>query len=246
MAALITAPRLMAVGGGALADLPGLMGRLGLARPLIVTDPYIAGCGILDRATALLDDAHIPWAVFKDTVPDPTTDALDAGVARMRARMDNDDLRQPRRDRRRQLDRHGEGHVGALRQWRQDARLQGAERDPARRPAGRRDPDHRRHRLRGHALHGHHRHRDRREDADRRPRVLSGGGDRRLRADPDDAAAADRRYRHRQPDARDRGLCQPPRQPVRRRAREKRDGADRAQHPHRLRRARTTAPRARR
>src|SRR6185312_4627569 len=91
MAALIIAPRLMSVGGGALSDLPGLMGRLGLARPLIVTDPYIAGCGILDRATALLDDAHIPWAVFKDTVPDPTTDALAAGVARMRARMDNDD-----------------------------------------------------------------------------------------------------------------------------------------------------------
>jgi len=57
MAALITTPRLMAVGGGALADLPGLMARLGLSRPLIVTDPYIAGCGILDRATALLDGA---------------------------------------------------------------------------------------------------------------------------------------------------------------------------------------------
>ncbi|MGE3784914.1 MAG: iron-containing alcohol dehydrogenase, partial [Alphaproteobacteria bacterium] len=55
----------------------------------IVTDPYIAGSGILDRSTALLDDAHIPWAVFKDTVPDPTTAALDAGVARMRARIDN-------------------------------------------------------------------------------------------------------------------------------------------------------------
>src|SRR3954453_16993781 len=91
MAALITTPRLMAVGGGALADLPSLMTRLGLARPLIVTDPYIAGSGILNRATSLLDGAHIPWAVFKDTVPDPTTDALDAGVARMRARMDNDD-----------------------------------------------------------------------------------------------------------------------------------------------------------
>jgi len=92
MAALIIAPRLMSVGGGALSDLPGLMGRLGLARPLIVTDPYIAGCGILDRATALLDDAHIHWDVFKDTVPDPTTDALDAGVARMRARIDNHDF----------------------------------------------------------------------------------------------------------------------------------------------------------
>ena len=83
MAALITAPRLMAIGGGALAELPGLLARLGLARPLIVTDPYIAGCGILDRVTALLDGAGVPWSVFSDTVPDPTTDAIAAGVARL-------------------------------------------------------------------------------------------------------------------------------------------------------------------
>ena len=84
MAALITAPRLMAIGGGALAELPSLLARLGLTRPLIVTDPYIAGCGILDRATALLDKAGVPWAVFSDTVPDPTTDAIAAGAAYMR------------------------------------------------------------------------------------------------------------------------------------------------------------------
>jgi alcohol dehydrogenase class IV len=80
MAALITTPRLMAVGGGALADLPGLMARLGLSRPLIVTDPYIAGCGILDRATALLGHAQIAWSVFSDTVSDPTTEVIGTGV----------------------------------------------------------------------------------------------------------------------------------------------------------------------
>jgi len=80
MAALITTPRLMAVGGGALADLPGLMARLGLSRPLIVTDPYIAGCGILDRATALLDGAQLAWSVFSDTVSDPTTEVIGTGV----------------------------------------------------------------------------------------------------------------------------------------------------------------------
>ena len=32
MAALITAPRLMAIGGGALAELPSLLGRSGVAR----------------------------------------------------------------------------------------------------------------------------------------------------------------------------------------------------------------------
>jgi alcohol dehydrogenase class IV len=84
MAALITTPRLMAVGGGALADLPSLMARLGLSRPLIVTDPYIAGSGILDRATGLLDKARIAWAVFKDTVSDPTTEVIGTGVELLR------------------------------------------------------------------------------------------------------------------------------------------------------------------
>jgi len=85
MAALITAPRLMAIGGGALADLPDLLARLGLARPLVVSDPYIAGCGILDRATALFDGVGIPWSVFSDTVPDPTTEVIETGVARLQA-----------------------------------------------------------------------------------------------------------------------------------------------------------------
>jgi alcohol dehydrogenase class IV len=85
MAALITTPRLMAIGGGALAELPDLLARLGLARPLIVTDPYIAQCGILDRATALLDGAGISWSVFSDTVPDPTTEVIEAGTLRLQA-----------------------------------------------------------------------------------------------------------------------------------------------------------------
>ena len=84
MAALITMPRLMSVGGGALAELPALMARLGLKHPLVVTDLYIARCGILDRATGLLDKARLPWSVFSDTVSDPTTDVIETGVAILR------------------------------------------------------------------------------------------------------------------------------------------------------------------
>jgi alcohol dehydrogenase class IV len=91
MTVLITAPRLMAIGGGALAQLPDLLARLGLARPLIVTDPFIARSGILDRATALLDGAGLPWSVFSDTVPDPTTAVIDTG-ATMLAAADFDSL----------------------------------------------------------------------------------------------------------------------------------------------------------
>jgi alcohol dehydrogenase class IV len=57
MAALITTPRLLSIGGGALGELPALLARLGLSRPLIVTDPFIAKSGILDKATGLLDGA---------------------------------------------------------------------------------------------------------------------------------------------------------------------------------------------
>jgi alcohol dehydrogenase class IV len=75
----------MAVGGGALAELPGILARFGLTKPLIVTDPFIASSGHLQRATDQLESARIPWRVFSDTVADPTTAVIDAGVSYLAA-----------------------------------------------------------------------------------------------------------------------------------------------------------------
>src|ERR1700722_18147535 len=61
------------------------MARLGLKHPFIVNEPFIARCGILDQATALLDGAKMAWAVFQDTVSDPTTEVIAAGVEVLRA-----------------------------------------------------------------------------------------------------------------------------------------------------------------
>ena len=83
MAATITMPRLMAVGGGALAELPGTLQRIGLSRPLVVTDPFLVHSGHLERATAFLDRAGIRWNVFSDTVADPTTAVVEAGARRL-------------------------------------------------------------------------------------------------------------------------------------------------------------------
>jgi alcohol dehydrogenase class IV len=83
MVATITTPRLMAMGGGAVAELPGILGRLGLKRPLLVTDPFLVGSGHLDRATDHLDRAGIRREVFSDTVPDPTTTVVETGVLRL-------------------------------------------------------------------------------------------------------------------------------------------------------------------
>ncbi len=83
MSAMITTPRLISVGGGALGELPGILQSLGLVRPLVVTDPYIRDCGIFDRVTALLERVPIGWSVFADTVPDPTTAVVAEGVRRL-------------------------------------------------------------------------------------------------------------------------------------------------------------------
>jgi alcohol dehydrogenase class IV len=83
MVATITMPRVMTVGGGALAELPGTLRHLGLAHPLLVTDPFLLRSGHLERATILLDHAGIRWNVFSDTVADPTTAVVEAGACHL-------------------------------------------------------------------------------------------------------------------------------------------------------------------
>jgi alcohol dehydrogenase class IV len=79
----LLSPRLMLVGGGSVAELPSVLRRLGLARPLIVTDPHMVASGLLRRALDPLEAAGIAAPVFSDTVSDPTDTVVAAGVARM-------------------------------------------------------------------------------------------------------------------------------------------------------------------
>lgn len=80
MATLIM-PRITRLGGGALAELPEAMAQLGLSRPFIVTDRFIAEHGLLDQLVAVLDAAGLPHAAFTDTVSDPTTSVIDDALA---------------------------------------------------------------------------------------------------------------------------------------------------------------------
>ncbi|MGO8918969.1 MAG: iron-containing alcohol dehydrogenase [Stellaceae bacterium] len=84
MIATITMPRLLYIGGGAVAEAATALARLGTCRPLIVTDRFIESSGLLARVTNRLDAAGIAWQVFSDTVPDPTTEVVEAGVALLR------------------------------------------------------------------------------------------------------------------------------------------------------------------
>jgi len=78
-------PRLMQFGGGSVATVAALLTKLGLHRPLIVTDPVMVRTGLLRRCTDPLDAAGIAYAVFSDTIPEPEDTIITAGVARLAA-----------------------------------------------------------------------------------------------------------------------------------------------------------------
>lgn len=79
MTGAIALPRVMRVGAGASAMLGEVLARLGLSRPLIVTDAFLRDHGHVDR----LVDGLVPGTarVFADTEPEPTA----ASIERARA-----------------------------------------------------------------------------------------------------------------------------------------------------------------
>jgi alcohol dehydrogenase class IV len=85
MIATITMPRLLYVGGGAIAEVTTALQKLAARRPLIVSDPFMERSGLLAKLTDRLDAAGIPWRLFAETVPDPTTAVVEAGVALIKA-----------------------------------------------------------------------------------------------------------------------------------------------------------------
>jgi len=80
MIATITTPRLIQIGGGAVNQVADVLTRVRVAKPLIVTDPFMRDSGTVNRLTDPLDAAGIGYQIFADTVPDPTTDVVEAGT----------------------------------------------------------------------------------------------------------------------------------------------------------------------
>jgi len=80
MIAEIQIPPIMKIGGGAFHEVPGILQRLNCRRPLIVTDPFLMSRGLPDALRERMVQAGLECGIFSETVPDPTTDAVDAGV----------------------------------------------------------------------------------------------------------------------------------------------------------------------
>ena len=57
-----------------------ILKHLGVKRPLIVTDPVLIRMGLAGSLRGQIEKAGIACGVFSETVPDPTTDAVAAGL----------------------------------------------------------------------------------------------------------------------------------------------------------------------
>jgi alcohol dehydrogenase class IV len=77
-------PTRIVLGPGALARLPAQLARLGVRRPLVVTDAGVVRAGVAARIYAVLEAAGVHASRFEHVQPNPTDRDADAGLAAYR------------------------------------------------------------------------------------------------------------------------------------------------------------------
>ena len=172
-------PQDLLIGGGASDDLAEHVARIGIERPLVVSDRFLLDKGPAGPLVERLKAGGATVAVFGEVQPDPTLDNVEGALQALR-------------------DHEADGVVaigggspmdtakaaaGGLRQRGRRARLRRLQPGPGPGPPARGGPDDGRDRQRGHARGGHHRHRPRREDDDARRPPDGPRRDLRLQAD---------------------------------------------------------------
>jgi alcohol dehydrogenase class IV len=80
MAIEILVPPILRIGGGAIDEASSVLNHLGVRNPLIVTDAFLVRAGLVEPLCQQLKHAGIACRVFSETVPDPTTNAVAAGL----------------------------------------------------------------------------------------------------------------------------------------------------------------------
>mmetsp|Transcript_11415 Transcript_11415/g.22391 ORF Transcript_11415/g.22391 Transcript_11415/m.22391 type:complete len:395 (-) Transcript_11415:306-1490(-) len=73
----VALPRRMIVGGGSISQIGSLVKEANATRPLIVSDAFMESSGTLAKVSKVLKDAGIEHGCFTDTVPEPTSDAVE-------------------------------------------------------------------------------------------------------------------------------------------------------------------------
>jgi alcohol dehydrogenase class IV len=77
-------PTTIRFGPGRIAELADACAGLGIARPLLITDPGLAGHAIGERVLAIARAARLPVGLFADVRPNPTGADVAAGVEALR------------------------------------------------------------------------------------------------------------------------------------------------------------------
>jgi alcohol dehydrogenase class IV len=80
MAIEVLVPSIIKIGGRAIAEASSILKRLDVKHPLIVTDAFLEQAGMAESLRRQFEKAGIACAAFSETVPDPTTDAVAAGL----------------------------------------------------------------------------------------------------------------------------------------------------------------------
>src|ERR1700733_7963889 len=80
MAIEVLVPSVMKIGGGAISETSTILKRLEVKHPLIVTDAFLVRVGLAESLRQHLEKAGISCVIFSGTVPDPTTEAVAAGL----------------------------------------------------------------------------------------------------------------------------------------------------------------------
>jgi alcohol dehydrogenase class IV len=80
MSAEIRIPSILRIGGGSFEEAGALLAQLGCKKPLIVTDPFLMKAQLAERLRKQIEEARICAEIFHETVADPTSVVVDAGV----------------------------------------------------------------------------------------------------------------------------------------------------------------------
>ena len=80
MSTQIILPRILEIGAGASRKIGAMVKDMNCQRPLIVTDKIMLQLGYVERVRADLSAMNIDSDVFDETVPEPTTRSIEAGV----------------------------------------------------------------------------------------------------------------------------------------------------------------------
>ena len=81
----INLPRIMEIGKNSRSKLPDILKSLGAKNPLIITDKMMVSLGYIEKIQQLLKEAEIYADYFDETIPEPTSGSIAAGVQHVKS-----------------------------------------------------------------------------------------------------------------------------------------------------------------